>query len=94
MIKKLIKYWLFTFLSVLFISSFCFWLELPDNELDPSFPYWSKNIEALKCDSTNLWDCTSIKEDENNPVDNTIIRRLLGVFWLDTSPGKDLKFMD
>lgn len=95
MIKKFTKYWLLTFISIWFISSSCFWLwGLQGDDLDRTFPYWSEDVEALECDSTSLWDCTSIKEDERKPVRDTIIRRLLWVFWLDTSHEKDLKFID
>ena len=95
MVKKFIKYWLFTFLSIWFISSFCFWIwELWDNGLDSSFPYKSEHTDALECDNTNLWDCTSIKEDEKKPVEDTIIRRLLKVFGLKEDKYDNLKFID
>ena len=47
--------------------------------------------DALKeCDEiTNLWDCVSVKENSN-----TIIVRLLWVFWLDNDTWKDHKFID
>ena len=94
MIKKITKYWLLTFLSIWLISSSCFWIwRLRGDEPDPTFPYWSEETDALECD-TNLWDCTSINEDNTKPVRDTIIRRLLNVFWLDSSHEKDLKFID
>ncbi len=95
MIKKFAKYWLLTFLSIWLISSSCFWIwGLWGDEPNVAFPYQNEDTDALECDSTNLWDCTSIKEDETKQVRDTIIRRLLKVFWLDTSHGKDLKFID
>lgn len=96
MIKKLTRYWLFTFLFIWFIFSFCFWLsEWPNNELDSSFPYWSKDTEALDCSgNTDLWNCTSIKEDEKGQWSDTIIRKLLKVFWLKENKNDNLKFID
>ncbi len=96
MIKKVTKYWLFTLAFVGFISSFCFWWlwGLWWSNTDTSFPYWSEETEVLKCDnSTDLWNCTSINEDKDG-WKQTIIRRLLEVFWLDTSHERDLKFID
>ena len=61
-------------------------------KLEWDFPYESQATDNLKCDSsTDLWNCTSVKEN-----DDTIIVRLLEVFWLDndTSKDKDLKFID
>lgn len=61
-------------------------------ELEEKFPYESTKTSDLKCDSsTDLWNCTSVNEKED-----TIIVRLLEVFWLDndTSKDKDLKFID
>ena len=97
MVKKFIKYWLFTFLFIWFISSFCFWIWSLSNELETKFPYWSEDTASTNyctTGSTDLWNCTSIKEDEEGQRSDTIIRRLLWVFWLDTSREKDLKFMD
>ena len=61
-------------------------------ELEEKFPYESTKTSDLKCDSsTDLWNCTSVNEKKD-----TIIVRLLEVFWLDndTSKDKDLKFID
>ena len=82
-----------------FIWSFCLWLETEDNkrdywELTTSFPFWNSNINNLECeDNTDLWNCTSIKEDEK-AWDDTIIRRLLWVFGLKNDKRNDLKFID
>ena len=75
------------------IWSFCLW-ELYWNywELEEKFPYKSTEVDAVKCDSsTDLWNCTSVKEKND-----TIIVRLLEVFWLDndTDQKKDQKFID
>ena len=61
-------------------------------KLEENFPYESTKTSDLKCDSsTDLWNCTSVNEKED-----TLIVRLLEVFWLDndTSKDKDLKFID
>lgn len=75
-----------------FLWSFCLWLKWENGKLEESFPYADKK-EVNKCDenSTDLWNCTSIKES-----DETIIVRLLEVFGLDysTDKSKDLKFID
>lgn len=77
-----------------FIWSFCLWELWTWNywDLETKFPIKSEVTSNLKCNSsTDLWNCTSINEK-----DNTIIVRLLEVFWLDndTSKDKDLKFID
>lgn len=77
-----------------FIWSFCLWKLWTWNywDLETKFPIKSEVTSNLKCNSsTDLWNCTSINEK-----DNTIIVRLLEVFWLDndTSKDKDLKFID
>lgn len=77
-----------------FIWSFCLWQLWTWNywELEEKFPYENTKTSGLKCDSsTDLWNCTSVNEKED-----TIIVRLLEVFWLDndTSKDKDLKFID
>lgn len=76
------------------IWSICLWQLWTWNywELEEKFPYESTKTSDLKCDSsTDLWNCTSVNEKED-----TIIVRLLEVFWLDndTSKDKDLKFID
>lgn len=77
-----------------FFWSFCFW-QWDIYSLSADFPYQNDNVSNLQCDgNTDLWNCTSIKEDEWLSSDETIIRRLLWIFWLDTSKGKDLKFID
>lgn len=73
-----------------FIWSFCFWLKWERGKLEEDFPYTSNKVTPLNCDeNTNLWDCTSVKED-----DDTIIIRLLEVFWLNTDMDRDHKFID
>ena len=104
MIKRIFKYCFVTSILVWFISSSCFWA-LNDlrwwrwirneSELDSTMPYADPlTTEVLECDwNTDLWNCTSVKEDKDGWKE-TIIRRLLWVFWLDTSRDKDLKFID
>ena len=76
--------------------SFCLWNLFWDGRTSTTsdFPYQDHNVDKLDCgdDYTNLWDCTSIKEDTSG--DDTIIRRLLAQFWLDYSKDRDLKFID
>ena len=53
-------------------------------------PYTNKKTEFPEWkDSTNLWDLVSVKEN-----DNSIIIKLLWVFWLDTNRNNDHKFLD
>ena len=72
--------------------SYCLWLrEWGHWELEADFPYESSKV-SNSCDSTtDLWNCTSIKENKE-----TIIVWLLKVFWLnnDTEKERDLKFID
>lgn len=94
--KKLLKHTLFISLAIWFIWSFCFWLDIWWNwEIDEDFPYQDEHTSTLiKCDgNTDLWNCTSIKEDKES-WNETIIRRLLWVFGLDSSKERDLKFID
>ena len=61
-------------------------------ELNNNMPYSDKKTDSQeKKDNTNLWDLVSVKER-----DDTIIVKLLCVFWLDNSIEKwrDLKFID
>jgi hypothetical protein len=61
-------------------------------ELNNNMPYSDKKTDSQeKKDNTNLWDLVSVKER-----DDTIIVKLLWVFWLDNSIEKwrDLKFID
>jgi len=51
----------------------------------------SKKDDLPTCNSTNIWDCVSIKEQTKK---DTIIIRLLWVFWLDTDRANDHKFID
>ncbi len=99
MFKKITKNTLLTSTLILLGLSFCRWAVSQFNRwtygsLDQDFPYQDNNVEKLNCDgSTDLWNCTSIKED-NDEWDPTIIRRLLWIFGLDTSTDRDLKFID
>lgn len=101
MIKNFFKYCFISSILVWVISSQCFWVRWNNGEsdwnygkLDAEFTYKSESTEALTCTgNTDLWNCVSVKEDKQRD-DETIIRRLLWVFWLDTSKDKDLKFID
>jgi hypothetical protein len=70
----------------------CEWqrVQLWWTELDRNMTYLG-NMGSKDKDSTELWDHVSIKENEN-----TILVKLLGVFWLDDSieRWRDLKFID
>jgi len=74
-------------------ESFCRWLTSlsDDNKDNYNFKYATEENNKCKDWSTDLWNCISLKENEN-----TIIVRLLSVFWLDSSISKDrdLKFID
>lgn len=95
MIKILTKFTIIPILVWLF-SSFCLCLWWENAELYEKFPWEDERVNKLECnDNTDLWNCTSVKEDKDW-WDETIIRRLLWVFGLDTSKDKDkdLKFID
>ncbi len=93
--KILTKSTLFTLLSISIFGSFCFWQWWRIDTLSSDFPYGNESVNWLTCDgNTDLWNCTSIKEDKEKGWDETIIRRLLWVFGLDTDTNKDLKFID
>lgn len=98
MFNKLIRYLIIAPVTLLSISSFCLWQEWYlriNGKLNNNFPYQDTRTDNLVCDGgTDLWNCTSVKEDERRWWEETIIRRLLWVFGLDTSKGKDLKFID
>lgn len=98
MFNKLIRYLIIAPVTLLSISSFCLWQEWYlriNGKLNNNFPYQDTRTDNLVCDGgTDLWNCTSVKEDEKRWWEETIIRRLLWVFGLDTSKGKDLKFID
>jgi len=65
-----------------------------ETETVSSFPYPDPEASYIDCeDSTDLWNCTSIKSEKNNGKD-TIIIKLLWQFWLDTSWDRDLKLID
>lgn len=95
----MIKYFIMIPIIISIISPFCLWqsegwLRI-NGKLVPQFPYQDTNTDKLKCDGyTDLWNCTSIKEDVKRWWNETIIRRLLWVFGLDTSGDRDLKFID
>lgn len=94
MIKNCMRYCILA-LSM-FISLWSVWQWLWMNDLDSSFPYRDPKVTSrIVCDwYTDLWNCVSIKEDEKRWWEDTILRQLLRVFGLDTSKGKDLKFLD
>ena len=101
MIKRIIKYTIISFILVLSFWEFCIWLRSLNTweygELDGRFPYTGSQTNALDCTgNTDLWNCTSVKEDEKGRrwASNTIIRRLLWVFGLNADKWDDLKFID
>jgi len=99
MLKILIKKTAIIPVLILGIVSFCFGLDDFRNtwdygELKQEFPRENTDVKKIECDwSTDLWNCTSVKEDKKG-WNNTIIRRLLWVFGLDDSKERDLKFID
>ena len=97
MIKKFIKTILYSSLMIVLSWTVCFALPPYDSTTSEwfDFPFkdstYSKNIanaSKTNCDSTNLWDCVDIK-------DNSIMAKLLNVFWLnnDTLKSWDNKFI-
>ncbi len=93
MIRKFTKYILFLWILIWF-----FWLchatkyGWSEWILSATNPYASNPTNNLNCvENTDLWNCTSTRQD-----DDTIIVRLLEVFWLENSTDrdKDLKFID
>jgi len=84
-------------LSALIICSIsipylCLWL---GGSSSTDFPYTEEWVNKLECDgNTNLWDCTSVRQDDNDEWNETIIRRLLWVFGLKKDKNNDLKFLD
>ena len=94
MAKKISRFTIFTLRASILFNSFCLW-QWKIGLLESDFPYGSESINSLNCDeNTDLWNCTSIKEDKEKWWEQTIIRKLLGVFGLDTDANKDLKFID
>ena len=73
------------------ISS-CLWISFwqPEQDTDSKFPFQKNPSATQNCDdSTSLWDCVDVKDDES------IINRLLGVFNLDrVSENDDHKFLN
>ena len=94
--KKIFTYIASIWIIIGLIGSFCVcnWQRFGWGGLSADMPYIPKNDPLPKCDSTNVWDCVSIKEDVTNSSNDTIIIRLLWVFWLDTDRSHDLKFID
>jgi len=90
--------YLFLIISLVPFFWICEWqrVEFWGVELEKDFPISGKwTVDNLECDeNTNLWDCTSIKEDEEKWWDNTIIRKLLWVFWLNDDKNNAPKFID
>ena len=78
--------------TIWLIQSFCLWQWIYYS-LEDDFPYEHETVKSIECDSTDLWNCVSIKEDDRG-TDKTLLRRLLWVFWLDTENHRDLKFID
>jgi len=100
--KKLFKkYTILSFVLMCLFGCVCrwqlpFWDQWDLGRLDPDFPIKGEwTVDNLECDNnTDLWNCTSIKEDEKKAWDDTIIRRLLWVFGLKSDKNDDLKFID
>ena len=68
----------------------CEWQKFGWETLESDNPYTKRYQEKLpECDSTNIWDCVSLNEEND-----TIIVKLLWVFWLDNDTWKDHKFID
>jgi len=67
----------------------CEWQKFGWGTLEEKNPYTNNQAKLPECDSTNIWDCVSVKQE-----DDTIILKLLGVFWLDNDTGRDHKFID
>jgi len=98
MIKKIAKCTIISSIFALSLWSFCLWQlkwwSWYYGELEGRFPRDSAETNVLECEgSTDLGNCTSIKEDERWRWD-TILRRLLRVFGLNTDKYNDLKFKD
>lgn len=99
MLKLLIKKTCITSIIMFGILFSCFGFCVDTNLWDygiliPDFPYSFEGDVNVECDdTTDLWNCVNIKKDERGGQ-ASIIRRLLWVFGLDTSMGKDLKFID
>lgn len=104
MIKSFFKYCIITSILIWLTSWICFWqlrgIRWEDDwtygALEEGFTYDNPETKALECGdkNTDLWNCTSIKEDEKKSVNDTIIRRLLKVFGLKSDKNDDLKFID
>ncbi len=94
MIKQIIKSTLSIWILVLLT-----WLCQAKTTLTSNFPYDPDGKIQTECKDgtyydTDLWNCISIKEDEKRWWNETIIRRLLGVFGLKKDTNNDLKFID
>ena len=72
--------------------SFCLWVKFynPEWEADSNFPYQKNPSASQNCDdTTDLWSCTDIKDDDS------ILNKLLEIFKLDkVSEGSDHKFLN
>jgi len=67
----------------------CEWQRYWWKELKDTFPITTEGLKG-DCDGlTDLWNCVSVKENSN-----TIMVKLLKVFWLDSDTWKDHKFID
>ena len=89
-IKKNAVY-LMSLIVIIWLGYFwlCEWQGYRVSELETDMPYIPSQSPLPECDSTNIWDCVSIKEKKD-----TIIVRLLNVFWLDDDTERDHKFID
>ena len=92
--KKILAYimsiWIIT--GCMSALCLCIWQRVSFgwSQLSPDMTYYdSSYINQTDSETTNIWDHVSIKENEN-----TIIVRLLWVFWLDTDNHRNHKFLD
>ena len=89
-IKHIMTIWIIVWITGVFCmcewQRYSFWW----TSLSTDMPY-IQDAELPTCDSTNIWDCVSIKEETK---EDSIIIRLLWVFGLDTDRNNDHKFLD
>jgi len=78
MLNKFTKYTLITSIIIWFFSVCCFVTAQGNNDVrgDFAFPFEQQNqSQWIEVDTTNLWDIVDLQDD-------SIINRLLWVFWL------------
>ena len=95
--KKLARYLIIMLMTTWFVWSFCRWLPSfggNADKLNKEFPYENKEVLVGCTDSTDLGNCVSLKWENGNDANKTIIRRLLEVFGLNSDIERDLKFID